>query len=136
MSSEANPAKIFFSPENVTKLYKTIQIYLKQNHNVDIGREYLEQLIKVMKRLNINPGIIADWDKTLRKNAIQVIPTKKINVIKEDPTDNKFLECAVESHADYIVSGDKHLKRLKEFKKIKIVTVNKFLDILRRYKEE
>lgn len=49
MSEQNNPVKLFFSPENVTKLYKTIQIYLKQNHNANIGREYLEQLINVMK---------------------------------------------------------------------------------------
>jgi putative PIN family toxin of toxin-antitoxin system len=33
--------------------------------------------------------------------------------ITDDPTDNKFLACALESSADYIVSGDNHLLSLK-----------------------
>lgn len=63
--SEDNPIKVFFSPENVTTLYKTIQIYLKKNHNTDIGREYLEQLINIMK-LVVKPikKIPKDVDQT------------------------------------------------------------------------
>jgi len=60
-----------------------------------------------------------------------VEPKAKINEIKEDPTDNKFLECAVEAKADYIISGDKHLLKIKKFKETKILTPNKFLDILK-----
>jgi len=56
-----------------------------------------------------------------------VIPTRKIKVIKEDPSDNKFLECAIKSGADYIISGDKHLKDLGQFEEIKILSVTKFL---------
>lgn len=83
-----------------------------------------------MHRLNIDTGIIADWDKVIRKDAISVAPTRKIEVIKEDPSDNKFLECAIEAHADYIISGDKHLKKLVEFEGIKIIDARKFLNIL------
>lgn len=54
-------------------------------------------------------------------------PTTKINIIKEDPEDNKVLEAAIEAKADYIVSGDRHLLTLKEFKGIKIVKAREFL---------
>jgi len=83
-----------------------------------------------MQRLNVSPDIITDWNKVIRKNAISVAPTKKIEAVKEDPSDNKFLECAIESRADYIVTGDKHLKRLNEFEGIKIINAREFLDIL------
>ncbi|MBI2558951.1 putative toxin-antitoxin system toxin component, PIN family [Candidatus Woesearchaeota archaeon] len=60
-----------------------------------------------------------------------IVDTKtNLNVIKEDPDDNVLLECAVEVNADYIISGDKHLRKLKEFGKIKIVSVSEFLEIL------
>ncbi len=59
-----------------------------------------------------------------------VEPKIKLNVIKDDPTDNIILECAVEGKVDYIVSGDQHLLQLKEFKGIKIVTAKKFLEII------
>lgn len=59
-------------------------------------------------------------------------PVDKIDVIKEDPTDNKFLECAIASKSDYIISYDKHLLKLKEFKNIKIITPEEFLKTLKK----
>lgn len=54
----------------------------------------------------------------------------KLTVIKDDPKDDKFLECAIEAKADFIVSGDHHLKDLKQFRYIKIVSPTEFLDIV------
>ena len=52
----------------------------------------------------------------------------KLDVIKEDPSDNKFLECALAGKADFIVSGDKHLLNLKVFGKITILNPREFLE--------
>jgi uncharacterized protein len=54
-------------------------------------------------------------------------PKNKIDFIKEDSTDNKILECAVETNSDYILSYDNHLLKLKEFQGIKIITPDEFL---------
>jgi uncharacterized protein len=45
-----------------------------------------------------------------------VTPTEAIDVIQEDPTDNRILECAVAAEAEVIVSGDAHLLKLGEFR--------------------
>lgn len=77
------------------------------------------------------------WEEQLIKDVVEgiavfarlVVPKEKITVIKEDPSDNRILECAVESHADFIVSGDKkHLLSLKFYKGIPIVSAKEFLD--------
>ncbi|GAN32817.1 MAG: putative toxin-antitoxin system toxin component, PIN family [Candidatus Brocadia sp. AMX2] len=47
--------------------------------------------------------------------------------IKEDLTDNVFINLAIDGNAKIIVSGDSHLLNLKEYKKIKIITVSEFL---------
>jgi|SRR3989344_2497709 len=61
----------------------------------------------------------------------KLIETKqKINVIKEDPDDNKIIECAIESSSDYIVTYDMHLLKLKEYKRIKILKPEEFLKII------
>ena len=52
-------------------------------------------------------------------------------IITEDPDDDVVLATALEGEAGYIVSGDRHLLRLKEFKGIKIVTVGETLELLR-----
>lgn len=47
-------------------------------------------------------------------------PKSTVRVISEDPSDNRIIECALEVTADLIVSGDKHLLALKEFKGVKV----------------
>ena len=55
--------------------------------------------------------------------------TGKINVIVEDPDDNTILETAIVGNVQYLISGDPHLLKLKEFAKVKIVTASEFLGI-------
>lgn len=56
-----------------------------------------------------------------------VSPDKTFNIIEKDPEDNKFIECATEAGADFIISGDNHLLELKKFQKIKIMEPANFL---------
>jgi len=50
--------------------------------------------------------------------------------IPNDPADEKFLACAVDGMADYLVSGDKDLLELGEYQNIPIVTLRQVIDIL------
>lgn len=52
----------------------------------------------------------------------------KTDRITEDPTDNKFLACALEKKADYIVSRDPHLRNIKHYHGIQIVDVKTFIE--------
>ena len=61
-------------------------------------------------------------------NSQIVYPKKKLNVVKKDPKDNKILECALEAQASFIISGDKHLLEIKEYKGIKIISPKEFLN--------
>ncbi|MGB9715452.1 MAG: putative toxin-antitoxin system toxin component, PIN family [Thermodesulfovibrionales bacterium] len=54
-----------------------------------------------------------------------------LKFVKEDRDDDKFIECAYNSNADYIVSGDKHLLDLKSYKGIEILNVRDFLITIR-----
>jgi len=47
-----------------------------------------------------------------------------------DETDNKYLECAAAANADYIITGDKDLLVLKEYRQTKIVSAAEYLDIV------
>lgn len=57
-----------------------------------------------------------------------VEPKSRINFIKADPDDDMILECTVEGKADFIVSGDRHLLEIKEYKGIKIIKARTFLE--------
>jgi len=47
--------------------------------------------------------------------------------LKADPADNRILECALESRAACIVTGDRHLLELGQFEGISILDVAAFL---------
>jgi len=59
-----------------------------------------------------------------------VEPNITLRVIQSDPDDDRILECAVAGNADLIVSGDRHLTKLKEFQGIGIVRPIDFLRTL------
>jgi putative PIN family toxin of toxin-antitoxin system len=54
----------------------------------------------------------------------------ELEVVKEDPDDNKIVETAVKGKADYLVSGDNHLLKLKNYENIKIVNSRFLLGII------
>lgn len=60
-----------------------------------------------------------------------VRPTHPLNVIQEDPADNRIVECAEAGSVDYIVSGDRHLLRLKQHGDSPILKVADFMRRLR-----
>ncbi len=79
-----------------------------------------------------------DWDKKAVNAYIQQIKRiahyynaqNTVSGICRDPQDDHILSLAVETGADYIVSGDKDLLSLKSFHAIKILDAANYLEIL------
>ena len=55
----------------------------------------------------------------------------KFKVVEEDSRNDVVLNTAYSGRADYIVSGDRHLIPLREFKGIRIVTVSEILELIK-----
>jgi putative PIN family toxin of toxin-antitoxin system len=53
-------------------------------------------------------------------------------VVIDDPKDDMFVACAVEGQAKYIVSGDKHLRKLRHYQAVRILEPTYFLRVLAR----
>ena len=91
----------------------------------EIINEY-EDIVQEMisrKQGHINRTILSPLIK-----AMEIIaPVTQIKICR-DPDDNKFLECAKDSHALYIVSGDKDLLVIEQFENIQIVTAKDFYE--------
>ena len=106
------------------------------------GKIRLELSNELLKEFN---EVIArpEFKKYLRRSSLtrfRRILLKKANItrvkmrfaqITEDADDNIVFEAASSSGAEYIVSGDKDLLKLKEFKGIKIVTADEMLKIFK-----
>lgn len=54
--------------------------------------------------------------------------TSSIDVCR-DPDDNKFIECAIDGGCLYVVSGDKDLLTVEQYRDVRIMTVAEFLDL-------
>ncbi len=90
----------------------------------------LELTEKLTGKFKLAPADSAAIRKRLEQKCIIVLPNMRLDLIKDDPDDNRILECAQSSSADYIVSGDRHLLSLGFFRQRPIITVRQFLDLL------
>jgi uncharacterized protein len=93
-----------------------------------------QQLFKVVARPYFDALIDPDtraWLKKLMAAAELITIIERI-VACRDPTDDKFLELAVNGHADLIVSGDGDLLALNPFREIPIVTPAVFVQGIAR----
>ncbi len=93
--------------------------------------EIIEEIKEVLARPRILKRIsLAESEFVLHsfeELSEKVYPEISLDEIKDDPDDNKILECAIASTADYIISGDAHLLKLREFRGIKIVSPAEFI---------
>jgi putative PIN family toxin of toxin-antitoxin system len=107
----------------VVELWKKGEIALCASEA--ILKEYF-YIIPRFNRLNKEAGELLSLFKA-RKNIKMITPSKRFKVIKEDPADNKFLECAIEAKAEYIISADSHLRNLRKYEGVRIVSSGGFL---------
>jgi hypothetical protein len=84
---------------------------------------------KIMKRHQRTPAQVGLFLKKLQKVAVITQNEPKFDVIVNDSSDNKYLECAVAGRADFIISGDSHLTDLKFFQGIRIISPVHFMEI-------
>jgi putative PIN family toxin of toxin-antitoxin system len=75
-------------------------------------------------------AMLEEARKNLLDFTLFVKPVRTLNVIVEDPDDDRVIECAVASGSHFIVSGDKHLLRLAHYENIRVVKVAEFLTLI------
>jgi len=91
---------------------------------------FLELTGTLHKKSDWQGDVITNHLKLVNTTAKLVFPSTTITAITEDDDDNRILECAVTGGADLIVSGDRHLTKLKNFQGIGIVRPIDFLRTL------
>ena len=88
----------------------------------------ISEITKVLKdfKIRLPDEMIREWIDLIVRNSIIVEPKEKISIVKDDPKDNIFIETAIAGNADYIITQDNHLLKLKEFRRVKVITPEEF----------
>jgi hypothetical protein len=82
---------------------------------------------RIQERFNPNDETLKRFFRLIFRKAVITKDIYKTDRITDDPTDNKFLACALEGKADYIVSRDPHLRNIKHFQGIQIIDATTFI---------
>lgn len=111
--------EIVVSPDILKEIEKVLAYPRLQKYHKR-SRQEIKQFLSLFADLCIN---------------IEINSEKNIVIIKDDPSDDKYLLCALEGKADFIISGDKHLLNIFSYRNIRILTAVEFLKIIKGQRE-
>ncbi|MFQ6105739.1 MAG: putative toxin-antitoxin system toxin component, PIN family [Candidatus Hydrothermarchaeaceae archaeon] len=111
---------------NEAKVVKKCQTKALQNY---VSKDIFSEFIRVISypKFGLQENEIKAAANMIARLSTFVKPKCRFQIIKKDPMDNKFLDCAYEAEARYIISGDEHLIGLGIFRDIQILSAKTFL---------
>ena len=110
---------------------KIIDLWKKEKIVLCLSNAVLDEYIDVLGRIGMKEE--AELKELLSLfsmgfNIVFTMKTPKIKIIKNDPDDDKFIECAVALKADAVITGDGEVLAVKEYMGIRILTPQQFLE--------
>jgi len=112
---------------------KIIDLWKEEKITLCLSGEILEEYVDVLNTLGLeNEEELKELLSLFAKgfNIVFTSFTPELKIVKDDPEDDKFIECAVACGAQAIITGDKTLEKIQKYKEIKILNPRKFLDLL------
>jgi len=85
---------------------------------------------KIQRRHRWSEQQINTFLEDLSHLAIVAAPEQSLNVVADDPADNRYLECALAAGAEWLVSGDQHLLGLEAYETVSILSPAQFVELL------
>jgi putative PIN family toxin of toxin-antitoxin system len=93
-----------------------------------ISDAIIDDVLEVLEtKFNHSPKRLALEKEYIGKCTVRCMPKVRLDVVKDDPDDNRILECAVHSRSEAIITHDKDLLRMKSYHGIAMMKVNEFL---------
>ena len=131
---------VAFAKEGLAKELRNL--ITEETFTLVTSKEIMAELYRVLhyprirKQFHPSEEDIDEFIGLILEKALLTPGAYSLHRIKDDPTDDMFLACAVEGKADYIISRDPHLRNLKQFQGIKIIGVKGFVEKVRKKKQE
>lgn len=98
-----------------------------------LSKEILDEFQKVIARgkFGFSTDLIIETVVLVIEIAEIIVPQSRLDIVHDDPSDNKFIECAIDGNADYVISGDRHLLDIGNYREVKILKAKDFLNIMK-----
>jgi uncharacterized protein len=116
------------NPRRIINIWETEKITLC------LSKEILDEYIEVLQRIGLqDEDELGELPSLFKRgfNMLFTTKTPKVKVVKDDPDEDKFIECALSLKAEVIVTGDKAIEAVGEYMGIKILTPQRFLKSLK-----
>ena len=120
-------------PAEILNLWRDALFILVISPSIISEIKSVLQRSAIKKKYRISSELIAKLILLLEKDALLVPGLSNVSgAVPEDPSDEIFLSDALDAGAQFIVSGDRHLLDLGEFRGIPILTVQEFFELLKK----
>ena len=107
-----------------------VPLWQKNAITILLSRGILEEYLRVLgyPKFQLSEAEIKGLIEEELLPYVEVVnPRRRLRVVERDPSDNKFLECAVAGKARVIISGDKDLLSIASYRQIRIQPPAQFL---------
>ena len=107
-----------------------VSLWQKSSITLLLSREILDEYLRVFSypKFELSEEEIKELiQEEILPYAKMVKPKRRLRVVQRDPSDDKFIECAVAGKARVIISGDKDLLSLGRYRQIRILSPAQFL---------
>ncbi len=116
-----------------SKYHAVWESFVSGENRLCITNDIIEEYIEILQKLvgyEVSEYIV----KTIINSPFTEFftPYYHFELIKADPDDNKFVDCAIVAHARYVVTNDYHYDVLKEipFPKVQIISIQDFMKVV------
>lgn len=107
-----------------------LALIAQQEVNLCLSKNILTEYQGVFayrKFKHLNQDKVKIFLTQIEQDAVWIEPQLTVNILKDDPEDNKFLECALAAKADFLITGNTKHFPLHSFYHTRIVTPAEFL---------
>jgi putative PIN family toxin of toxin-antitoxin system len=125
INSQGNPKRIMASWEQ-----GEFDVLISAPIIDEVGR--VLRYPRIAKRHKQDEKAIQRFLALLSSEAVVIETAAILDVVKEDESDNRYLECAVAGKAQFIISGDKHLLKLGQYQDIIVLPPAAYVALLER----
>jgi putative PIN family toxin of toxin-antitoxin system len=100
---------------------------VKEQDQLIVSKPILDELLGILgRKFTRDAEELAHAAVFLSELGILVKPRQRLHVVKDDP-DNRILECAIAGRADVIITGDKALLKLRDYRDVRILSLQEYL---------